>query len=252
VARLLLDEAVAPALAMALDEALSPDPVVVRMYRFAPAAISLGYFQPAADFPPSALERMGRQLVRRVTGGAAIDHAGDLTFSIIAREDDPIFACDVKTSYFRIHEALAAGLATLGVTAAPRGEARADSDSPGDAREAICFHRATSFDVIAGGAKLIGSAQRRTRGRVLHHGSIPLAANALAPNAASLSSLLRREVSFAEVVAALVPALARAFGLEFTAAKASRDELALADRLVAEKYGNDAWTRDRRVNSRIR
>src|SRR5690606_18530897 len=112
-------------------------------------------------------------------GGAAIDHSDDLTYSLVAAPDHPLFQGEVEASYFRIHAAVAAGLAELGVETSPRADAIAASDS-GRAGEVVCFHKATAFDLVWRGRKLVGSAQRRRKDRVLHHGSIPRRKNRLA------------------------------------------------------------------------
>jgi lipoyl(octanoyl) transferase len=243
-ARLLRTEKQHPFFNMALDEVVAPDPPTIRFYSFEPPGLSLGYFQRFASLDAALIERLRLVPVRRVTGGAAICHAGDLTFSIVARPADPLFAGTVEESYDRIHAAIASALAGLGVTAGRRGAGSVRSDSArGD--EAICFYKATRFDLIADGSKLVGSAQRRTRERVLHHGSIPLAPNRLAPDAADLESLTGRAVGFDECAAALARAFATHFDLEWITGTVTAAERAAAQREVAERFATDAWNRKR-------
>lgn len=238
-----------PYLNMALDEASAASPPTLRLYRFQPFGLSLGYFQDAADFDDAWLARHGFIAVRRVTGGAAIAHADDVTFSIVAPQDAPWFAGDVKASYARIHAGIARGLERLGVSTAARADREAASDSR-RAHEPICFYKATGFDLVAGGRKLVGSAQRRTPGRVLHHGSIPIGKNVLAPEAACLSELLGRTPEPVEVEDALIAGLAEELGWTFELAEPSDEERAAADELVRVKYGTAAWNRDRIDGSR--
>lgn len=238
-----------PYLNMALDEALAATPPTLRFYAFQPFGLSLGYFQDAADFDDAWLAAHGFVAVRRATGGAAIAHAHDVTFSIVATPDAPWFAGDVKTSYARIHAAIARGLAHLGVTAVPRDDGAARSDS-GRAAEAICFYKATSFDLVADGRKLVGSAQRRTPARVLHHGSIPIARNVLAPDAACLVDLLGRTPTPIEVEDALLAGFADELGWSYDVAEPTARERADADELVRIKYGTSRWNRDRIDDSR--
>ncbi len=168
---------------MALDEALllSRDPrPTLRFYTWKPAALSLGYFQRWSE-----LELLARDTaaVRRQTGGGAIHHAEELTFSIACPLEHPLYRGDVRSSYERVHALLAAALARHGVQASLRGATPLGSDR---AASAMCFHRSTALDLSWDGAKGVGSAQRRTRGRVLHHGSIKLGKSALEPGIATL------------------------------------------------------------------
>src|SRR5262245_25434018 len=91
VLRSVVTEGPNPFLNMALDDAVAPDPPVLRLYSFSPPALSLGYFQKASDFAARDVERLGAVVVRRVTGGGAILHRDDLTFSLVARPDHPVF-----------------------------------------------------------------------------------------------------------------------------------------------------------------
>lgn len=242
--RLIRHGGLRPDLNMALDEALGTEPPVLRLYAWDPAAISIGYFQAADAFTPEALARDGLVLVRRVTGGAAIDHTDDLTFSVIARPDDPLFAGDVPSSYFRIHDAVAAGLRRLGVEADARTDRPVVSDS-GRAGEVVCFHKATAFDLVWQGRKLVGSAQRRKHDRVLHHGSIPRTKNRLATEAASLEDAMGRVPSFDEVADAIEAGFEEGLGVTLERSVVTDAEWERAEGVAAERFGNEAWTRRR-------
>jgi len=161
----------APGFNMALDEAflLAPEPrPTLRFYTWSPDTLSLGYFQRWAEIRG---KDVAGAIVRRVTGGGAIHHTAELTYSIAADATHPLFRGEVRASYARIHDALAVGLARLGVHAARRGTRAVASDDPAST---MCFHHSTDLDLVWDGAKGVGSAQRRTHGRVLHHGSIKL------------------------------------------------------------------------------
>ena len=180
--RLLETWDVDPGLNMAVDEALllTEGPPTLRFYTWRPPALSLGYFQRVDSVP--GMERAS-VAVRRLTGGGAIHHENELTFSIACSLEHPLYRGEVKSSYERIHGLLAAVLLELGVTSGLRGEEGLRSDVEGSG---MCFHRSTPLDLAWSGRKGVGSAQRRTRGRVLHHGSIKLAASELDTGVAEL------------------------------------------------------------------
>jgi len=168
---------------MALDEALLADDAprpTLRFYTWCPSALSLGYFQRWAEFEPLAGKA---QLVRRFSGGGAIHHADELTFSIAAPLAHPLYRGEVKSSYERVHVVLARAFEALGVRARLRGDERLASDR---VSSGMCFHRSTPLDLAWDGAKGVGSAQRRTKQRVLHHGSIKLGRTALEEGVACL------------------------------------------------------------------
>ena len=161
---------------MGLDEALlaSADPrPTLRFYTWRPHALSLGYFQSWAELASVAGDTV---LVRRFSGGGAIHHADELTFSLAAPQEHELFRGEVRRSYERIHAILAGTFAQLGVAARLRGAEALRSDR---AASGMCFHRSTPLDLAWDGRKGVGSAQRRSAGRVLHHGSIKLGATPL-------------------------------------------------------------------------
>lgn len=165
-----------PGFNMGLDEALleaSENPPTLRFYSWSPDTLSLGYFQRLADVPGAA--RAGA-LVRRITGGGAIHHTGELTFSFAAPIAHPLYQGPVAASYVRIHQAVIAALAEVGIRAELCGARDLASDREGTG---MCFHASTALDVVWNARKGVGSAQRRRQGRVLHHGSIKLASSPL-------------------------------------------------------------------------
>ncbi len=156
---------------MAVDEALlrhvAHSGPTLRLYTWRRPSVSLGYRQPA----PAWIERArdeGLEVVRRVTGGGAVLHSGDLTYAVVAPLGVPEIPNDLPGSYAWIQAALVAALADLGLAARPaRGRNGAD-------RLAVCFAGATGYEIELAGRKLVGSAQRRTSWGFLQHGSIRL------------------------------------------------------------------------------
>jgi len=174
--RLIVTFGATPSFNMGLDEALlgsESAPPTLRLYTWRPDTLSLGYFQRFADVP--AAERAAK-VVRRITGGGAIHHANELTFSITSGLAHPLYAGPLAESYRRVHRVIAAALAEYGVPAELRGERALLSDRAGSG---MCFQRSTPLDLVWDERKGVGSAQRRKSGRVLHHGSIKLGASPL-------------------------------------------------------------------------
>lgn len=143
------------------------DEPVLRLYRWAPPAVSIGYHQDPHDFDAAALANAGYDLVRRPTGGRAILHAAELTYSVIGSSPSPLFGDSLHTTYQRINTALLAFLESLGITAdIAFGETREQMRAP------TCFASAGRYEIRVNGRKLVGSAQRRGGGTFLQHGSI--------------------------------------------------------------------------------
>lgn len=215
-----------PAFNMGLDETLleSPEsPPTLRFYTWKPDTLSLGYFQKLADVPGAD---KARALVRRITGGGAIHHVKELTFSFACAATHPLYQGPVGESYARVHGAIASALAELGVVSSLRGGTALDSDSAGTG---MCFHKSTALDLAWNGRKGVGSAQRRKRGRVLHHGSIKLGTSPLEGAIATLAHLEPRVT-----VETFAPLLRRAFerelGLVFETSVPDADERSEARR----------------------
>ncbi len=199
------------ALNMAIDEALlrSVEQPLLRCYRWERPAVSFGYFGKVRDVEAAW---PGRDLVRRWTGGGTVPHGEDFTYSLIIPRTAEFCRHGTAESYRAIHEVIA------GVLDAP-GLALADS-AAGRISDA-CFQNPVRHDLLAGASKIAGAAQRRTRGGLLHQGSIRLG---------SLPS------GFPTV-------LAEAMAEKVEAVVLPEDAIHLAERLVAAKYGSDEWFR---------
>jgi lipoate-protein ligase A len=190
-------------------------PGAVRLYGFRPACLSLGRMQPLDDVDLEACARDGIDVVRRPSGGRAVLHDQEVTYSVVCRSTDPIFGGRVLESCSRIHEAVAAGLAYLGVRTTPRAmPANLRRDAREGAAVADCFARPAAHELLDDrGRKLVGSAQARRAGGLLQHGSVllepPRAAGYLRGDAAptlggvGVRELLGRQVSWEELVDAL-------------------------------------------------
>ncbi len=176
---------------MALDAALlhcAAGPAL-RFYRWDPPAISLGHFQRKPE-DIAALRATGLPLVRRMTGGGAIVHWHELTYSLLLPLQHPLVAGrDLAASYAAIHAPFQRVLTQLGLHALQRGALNHANASP-----LLCFDRATDLDLVCNGKKLMGSAQRRTLTHVLQHGSLILRTNIHQPDTAALEELTSQSV----------------------------------------------------------
>lgn len=218
----------APRLAMGLDEALllaSEATPCARFYTWSPDTLSLGYFQRRVDVPRA---NEAGALVRRITGGGAIHHVRELTFSIAAPLDHPLFRGATPFSYERVHRALAAALAHVGVEARLRGSNGLASDREGTG---MCFHDSTPLDLVWNDRKGVGSAQRRTKGRVLHHGSIKIGTSELEGDIATLPVAITPQ-ELAELVAT---AFAASFDARLERDEPRADEIERAQ-VLGERY----------------
>ncbi|MBN1284405.1 MAG: lipoate--protein ligase family protein [Anaerolineae bacterium] len=254
---------------MALDEAILMSvaagnvPPTLRFYAWEPPCLSLGVAQFHAEADTARLAEQGWGLVRRPTGGKAILHTDELTYSVTLPKDSPLVAGDVVESYRRLSQGLAAGLEILGLRT--QSDRQAD---PNAARQAgpVCFEVPSHYEITAGGKKLIGSAQVRKRGGMLQHGTLPLTgdlaricdglvfadeaarvearARVLA-RATTLGAALGRRVFWDEAAAALAAGFAAALGVALEPGALTTGEAAVAEKLCAEKYGAPGWTQRR-------
>jgi lipoate-protein ligase A len=215
--RLLIHGAGSPARNMAMDEALLREvkAPVLRLYEWNVPAVSLGYFQPAA----LAGER---PFVRRYTGGGLVDHARDVTYTLVLPRAHPWMELSMPASYELVHRGVQAVLAVCGIVSdvAPAAS-RVESEA--------CFQKPVRFDLVAGDAKLGGAAQRRTREGLLHQGSI----------------LLPEAGRNGEVRRAFAGAFADCLELQLEADELSAAEGERVAVLERERYATEAWNRMR-------
>jgi len=232
-----------PHVNMALDEALleahRPGERTLRLYGWDPHALSLGYFQKAAEARETLASHPGLVLTRRPTGGGAIVDADDLTYALVA--DAPACAGASRDLYARMNRAIVEALRGMGVDAGERG------GEPGARGSAfLCFERHADFDVTVGGGKIAGSAQRRKGAAVLQHGSILL--KTPAPGGGGLTSvetLTGRAPAFEEASRLLADAARRAFDAPFPEGALPEAVRAEAKRLVETRYGTKGWIEKR-------
>lgn len=223
----------------------------LRFYRWDPPCLSLGRNQPAAGrYDLDALRAAGVEVVRRPTGGRAVLHHHELTYSVVAPEG---VLGGPRASYAAINRALVAGLRRLGVAARlqPRTGRRAPAPSL-----APCFDEPAEGEVVAGGRKLVGSAQLREAGVVLQHGSLlleddqrevrgwtlgPPRAGDGGEGPATLADLCDPVPSWERLTDALAAGWEETTGAPLAAAELDFSEREAASRLAAH-FADPAWT----------
>lgn len=160
---------------MMLDETIAGNvasgksPSVLRFYRWKPYCISLGKYQKMDEIDTEKCRQAGMDVVYRPTGGRAILHAEELTYSVIFKDE---IAGNIEETYHRISQALVMGMVRMGIPAemAPvQADFRTLYKQPSSA---ACFSSSAKYEIQVRGKKLVGSAQRRFAGAVLQHGSI--------------------------------------------------------------------------------
>jgi len=238
--RLILDPPLPGAANMRRDQELLEEvaagevPPALRLYSWSPPALSLGRFQEAEEVADlAACRRLGIDVVRRPTGGRAVLHDRELTYSLVIPDCRELVPAGVTASYLFISRALMEAFAALGIEAELSPESRRGAGpalAPGS-----CFDTPSAHELQVRGKKVVGSAQLRRKGAILQHGSIllelPLEAyrQVLRPRPGSdegtyLEDLGRRaaglldlgyNISREKLAAALAEAFARLFHVEW-------------------------------------
>jgi lipoyl(octanoyl) transferase len=224
---------------MAADEALLEvaGPPTLRLYRWSPATVSLGYFQQADGITP--LLPPGMPLVRRITGGGAIWHEHEVTYALVGTLGIEGFPARVADCYPLLHSAVLRMLRQAGA------QLERQPESVGDRRyreEPRCFASPAADDLVArDGGKVLGSAGRVRGQRVLVHGSLKLASNPWDGPTVSGCGL-----GFDDAAVLLRNALAAALGHELVAGAWTAEEDAARARIRSQRYDDDAWVLQRR------
>jgi len=250
---------------MALDESIlehcgaGKSLPTLRLYSWQPGCLSLGFSQPFSKINLDALRQHGWDYVRRPTGGQAVLHIDELTYSAIAPYSDPRMTGSVLDVYQRISLGLLEALKILGL------EPKADSiyeNSKKNSKNPVCFENPSNYEITVSGLKLVGSAQARKFDAILQHGSIPIygditrilscflstnsieqAKERLLRHAANLEMILGEAPSFSQVQQAVIAGFSQALNLKFIQSDPLESEISRARELLLEKYQNDLWTK---------
>jgi len=233
---------------MGIDESIAyarrmgETPNTVRLYRWNPSAVSVGYFQSMRDeVDLESCRRLGVDVIRRITGGGAVfhDYDGEITYSLIAPDDDPKIPKDIVSSYRLICGCLIRGLRALGLEAEFK----------------------PINDIVAGGRKISGNAQTRRIGVVHQHGTILREVDpalmfsllkvpsekirdklikSVEERVTSINNHLGREVSFEEMKKAFKEGFEKAFKIKLVERRITEYENGLTVEL-REKYASKEW-----------
>ncbi|MFT8871960.1 MAG: lipoate--protein ligase family protein [Sporolactobacillus sp.] len=254
-----------PAYNMALDEYLmnrhGKQPIL-RFYSWQPPGLSIGYFQKTKGrINTEGLRRRGITLVRRPTGGLAVLHHKELTYSIIIPEDNPAMPHAIVGAYRALSQGLLEGFHQLGLHA----ELAIPAKKSGE-HTPVCFEEASWYELVIAGKKAAGSAQMRHQGMILQHGSIPIhtdsdelfdcfiypnaavkahAARIFSQKATALDRELGRTPELDEVKAAFYRGFKRGLKLNFEPFVLSAEDDMLVRRLAETKYQTDQWNNAR-------
>jgi len=245
---------------MALDAAIARggfcDVPTFRIFSWQPYCISLGYHQNAAEVNLEACEDARIDVARRPTGGGAIFHAHEVTYSVSVPSNHAWYNLLPLDLYRRVSEAIANGLQLLGaaVTFAV-GETRGVMHTNGKPLRMACFATSARNEILYQGKKIVGSAQRRFREGALQHGSILLGADhrrlidllsvneaeragertSLVGNTITLEAACGRKVEAAEVITSLQKGFASTCEIQFEYGSLLPEERELA-KMWCEKY----------------
>jgi len=262
-----------PAYNMAVDEAIltahseGKVPPTVRFYGWNPATLSIGYFQKAAEINFEQLAQEGLGFVRRPTGGRAVLHDQELTYSLIVAENYPGIPRSVTEAYRVLSEGLVVGFRKLGLDAEMVQLASdEDKDKYASAGSAACFDSPSWYELVVEGRKIAGSAQTRQKQVVLQHGSILLDMDVdqlfrvLLFKSERLQERLRKQfvhkavaindlcrdlgrvpITLTEVEEAFRSGLAEGLDVELQEDGLTAYEQSLAEQLMVEKYANETW-----------
>lgn len=257
---------------MALDEAIlrsceNEEAIpTLRLYLWEPPGVSIGYFQSienSVDFVRCRESNV--DVVRRITGGRAVLHENEVTYSVCASiRECPGVGRNISETYRKISFALLESLAALGIKAEwvrPKREGTISTDSD---FSKPCFISNSRYEITVAGKKLIGSAQRREGNCFIQHGSIPLGRGKvsladllrdendrgrmkekLKEKSTGLSQILKREVQAQEVISVMKRGFAKSFEVEMIEMEPTQKEIETAQALKHGKYLTEEWNHNR-------
>ena len=240
-----------PSMNMAIDEALLNSKLpVLRFYGWKPAGLSIGYFQSTKNFNLKNLKKHKIDLVRRLTGGNAVLHDKELTYSFIINEKN--MPKSIVESYKEISKGLLQGLKNLGLKAAMNEEVKKEEKS------AVCFNDPSWYEILVNKKKIIGSAQKRINGKLLQHGAVLIDVDIekycslfnncdekliekVKQRMTSINDELNKKINYNDVKEAMKKGFEEALQIKFIEDRLNKEELQFAKRSEKEKYSSKNW-----------
>lgn len=259
-----------PAYNMALDEALldwhseGEIPPVIRFYEWNPATLSIGYFQQVhKDINLQSVLNQNLGFIRRPTGGRAVLHDQELTYSVIVSESYPNMPETVTEAYRVISEGILQGFRHLGLNvyfSVP--ETKEQLDDLKKPKSAVCFDASSWYELVVEGKKVAGSAQTRQKGVILQHGAILLdlneelllsvfnfdstetkerMRNKLPEKAVAMNQLVDIPFTIEQCVKAFSKGFEEALNIELISYELNEKQQQYVEQLMQKKYLTDAW-----------
>lgn len=232
---------------MAVDEAILNEArfngalrPTLRFYGWALPTVSVGYLQDAAPF-----SCFGLPVVRRITGGRAVLHDMELTYSVVAGEANAVFSGGITGAYGIISKIIVAALKDVGIDACFSPMDRG-ANGP---RSSACFHSPSRYEILVEGKKLVGSSQRRYKDIFLQHGSIlfdvDTGLNARIFEDALLDKMVwikaLKAVDMEDFTKVLTRRMAEGLNASFDVEGLTASERYLKGDLLVNKYSEDSW-----------
>jgi lipoate-protein ligase A len=224
--------------------------------------LSIGYFQEMKKIDLEGVKKHGYGLVRRLTGGRAVLHENELTYSVVVSEEHPDMPKNVTEAYRVISEGILQGFRELGLDA--------DFSIPMEklkrTQSAVCFDQPSWYELVVGGRKAAGSAQTRKKGVILQHGAIPLdidedklfdlfvypsrearekAQNGFRSKAVAINLLRDRPATLEEAKKAFRTGFEKGLNIRLEPFSLSEEQKAEVREIAEDRYGNDEWTYSR-------
>jgi len=219
---------------MAIDEAVFAMgeklglPATLRFYAWKPAAISIGYFQRIEDPSLKEYKRQKLTIVRRFTGGGAILHRNEITYSLACSTNEFPLLQDIIKAQQLVHEAIIIGLQNLGINAELE---RKETKGPDPY---FCFVTSSKYDVVEEGRKIGGSAQRRRNRAFFQHGSI------LMDHKIILESREEKK-DRGKIINSLILGFEKRLGIRLLPGQLTKEEVKLSQELKEIKYSTRNW-----------
>lgn len=214
----------------------------LRFYTWRTPTLSLGYFQSSNDSSPR-FDNLAR--VRRSTGGGAILHHHELTYSLSIAT--PPGEHGARSDLYRgVHDAVISELSRLSVTAQPYrlsagATKKMNKHTLPSSDEFLCFRRRTDEDLIVSGYKVLGSAQRRAKRGLLQHGSLLLRSSEFADELPGIFDLTSKSLDSQTLASRIGITIGERIGVALHPGELTEHENSRAEEILAERFGSPSW-----------